>query len=220
MLDERLKASLREKEALLQEVHHRVKNNLQVVSSLLGLQSRTISDVAVRKAFEESRDRIQSMALLHECLYQSDDLAGIDFAEYLPRLSNQLIASYGVKDRVRLDARIEHLKIGMDLAVPCGLIVNELVSNSLKYAFPDGGRGTVLLSLRQQTEGMTELRVADDGVGLPAEIEWKETKSLGLRLVRILALQLQASVTMQRSGGTSFAIVFRSGQPINAEMEY
>ena len=210
LAEERLKASLREKDVLLEEVHHRVKNNLQVISSLLGLQARAISNPETRKKFEESQHRIQSMALLHERLYQSDDLTRIDFAEYLKRLAEQLFSVYGARKRIRLVTELEPLYFDLDTAVPCGLIVNELLSNALKYGFPKGRSGMVRLELRYLTPGTVSLTVEDDGAGLPVDFDWRTSSSLGLRLVRTLAEQLGGRVEWHRGPGTTFAIQFPS----------
>jgi PAS domain S-box-containing protein len=208
--EERLKASLREKDVLLEEVHHRVKNNLQVISSLLGLQARAIADPDTRKKFEESQHRIQSMALLHEHLYQSDDLARIDFAEYVKRLAEQLFSVYGTGKRIRLVTELEPLHFNLDTAVPCGLIVNELLSNALKYGFPMGRSGMVRLVLEHRTPATVSLLVEDDGAGLPADFDWRNSSSLGLRLVRTLAEQLGGRMELHGSAGTAFAILFPS----------
>lgn len=210
--DERLKASLKEKEVLLEEVHHRVKNNLQVVSSLLGLQARSLPDASTRKTLQESQNRVQSMALLHECLYQSDDLARIDFANYLQKLTEQLFHSYGTTDRIRLTTKLTALYLNMDAAVPCGLIVNELLSNALKYGFPAERHGCVHIEL-SELERTARLTVSDDGVGLPANFDWSASRTLGLRLVRTLAQQLQAVVELNRENGTAFSITFPTGDP-------
>jgi PAS domain S-box-containing protein len=211
--DDQIKASLREKEALLREIHHRVKNNLQVVSSLLGLQSRSIEDRVTRKKFEESQNRIHSMALLHECLYQSDNLSKIHFGPYIQQLADYLFRSYGESnsDRIRLHVDLENLYLDMDTAVPCGLIINELVSNSLKYAFPDGRGGSILIRLRGIEGRMSSLSVSDNGVGLSSGVEWTSTRSLGLRLVRTLSQQLGAQVQLMEGPGTHFRITFASG---------
>ncbi len=211
LADSRLKASLREKELLLEEVHHRVKNNLQVVSSLLGLQARSIADIPTRKKFQESQHRIQSMALLHETLYRSDDLERIDFADYSDRLAKQLLISYGASDRIRLITDLEVLRLDMNAAVPCGLIVNELISNSLKYGFPDGNSGEVHLDLHREPTGAC-LVVWDNGVGLPKGSDWRTAPSLGLRLVRTLSEQLGGSVEVDGRNGTCFTIRFPIGE--------
>ena len=205
----KIKASLHEKEALLKEIHHRVKNNLQVVSSLLGLQSRSIADPEHRKMFEESQNRVYSMALLHESLYQSDNLSQIDFPEYIRQLADHLFRSYGVTaERIRLRTELDRISLHMDTAVPCGLIINELVSNSLKYAFPDGRTGEIHIGLHGQPQGMAKLLVADNGIGLGREIDWTTTRSLGLRLVRSLSQQLGGELDVQSQSGTQVQLLF------------
>jgi len=207
--EDKIKNSLREKEALLKEIHHRVKNNLQVVSSLLGLQSRVVSDEQTRKMFQESQNRIHSMALLHESLYQSDNLSRIDFPVYIHQLASHLFQSYGViSERIHLRTDLDALYLNMDAAVPCGLIINELVSNSLKYAFPDGREGEVRIELREQLAGMARLVVADNGVGLRSDINWETARTLGLRLVRTLAEQLGAKIEVESKAGTEVRLTF------------
>jgi PAS domain S-box-containing protein len=207
--EEIIKQSLREKEALLKEIHHRVKNNLQVVSSLLGLQSRVPADEVTRKMFEESQNRIHSMALLHESLYQSNNLSQIDFPDYIRQLASHLFHSYGVAaERIHLRTDLEKLYLHLDAAVPCGLIINELVSNSLKYAFPDGRTGEVRIELREHADGLARLVVADNGVGLRSDIDWVTARTLGLRLVRTLAEQLGAKIEVKSDGGTEVQLTF------------
>lgn len=209
IVEEKIRTSLHEKEALLKEIHHRVKNNLQVVSSLLGLQSRSISDPEQRKMFEESQNRVYSMALLHESLYQSENLSLIDFPEYIRQLADHLFRSYGVAtDRIHLITDLDSISLHMDAAVPCGLIINELVSNSLKYAFPDGRAGEIRIGLHGQPAGMARLLVADNGIGLRNDIDWTTTRSLGLRLVRSLAQQLGAQLEVKSKMGTEVELVF------------
>ena len=207
--EERVRASLREKEALLKEIHHRVKNNLQVVSSLLGLQSRVVTDSETRKMFQESQDRIHSMALLHESLYQSHNLSQINFPEYIRQLAAHLFHSYGVAaERIHLQTDLDELSLHLDAAVPCGLIINELISNSLKYAFPDGREGRIRIELRGLSDGTNRLVVADNGIGLRADIDWVNTRSLGLRLVRTLAQQLGAELEVSSTAGTEVRLAF------------
>lgn len=207
-----MRTSLDEKEALLKEIHHRVKNNLQVISSLLGLQSRLIVDPATRRAFQESQNRVHSMALVHERLYQSESLSEIDSQEYVGELTAHLFISYGVStSRVKLSLQVDKAPMNMDAAVPCGLVLNELVSNCLKYAFPDGRKGEIRIALRRNKDRLTHLVVADDGVGLPADTTLWSTKSLGLRLVRILADQMGAAVEVNSGGGTEVRLNFAKG---------
>jgi PAS domain S-box-containing protein len=209
LTEDRIRASLREKDALLKEIHHRVKNNLQVVSSLLGLQSRVVSDPETRKMFQESQNRIHSMALLHESLYQSHSLSQINFPEYIRQLAAHLFHSYGVAaDRIHLRTDLDNLLLHLDAAMPCGLIINELVSNSLKYAFPDGRKGEIRIELREYADRTARLVVADNGVGLTADVDWVNTRSLGLRLVRTLAQQLNAKIEVNSSAGMEVRLAF------------
>jgi PAS domain S-box-containing protein len=208
--DERIKAQLKEKEVLLKEIHHRVKNNLQIISSLLNLQSTYIQDQQALGLFKESQNRVRSMALIHEKLYQSKDIARIDFAEYIRNLAGNLIRSYGSSPAmVRLDIDADQISLGVDTAIPCGLIINELVTNSLKYAFPAGRRGEIRVALKHENgDGLYRLVVADNGVGLPAAIEPRKTTTLGLQLVTTLVDQLNGSIEIKRDNGTEFVITF------------
>ena len=208
--EEKIRASLREKEALLKEIHHRVKNNLQVVSSLLGLQSRTINDPGVRKMFQESQNRVHSMALLHESLYQSDNLSQIDFPAYIRQLADYLFRCYGMtaEGRVSLRTELDELSLTLDAAVPCGLIINELVSNALKYAFPEGREGEIHIGLHGEPNSMARLVIADNGIGLHGDVDWSTTRSLGLRLVRSLAMQLGAKLEVKSQAGTEVQLMF------------
>lgn len=209
LAEEKIRSSLREKEALLKEIHHRVKNNLQVVSSLLGLQSRAVTDDVTRKMFQESQNRIHSMALLHESLYQSSNLSKIDFPEYIRQLAAHLFHSYGVPpERIHLRTDLDKLYLHLDAAVPCGLIINELISNSLKYAFPDGRMGEVRIELHEHEDHMARLVVADNGVGLRSDVDWLTARTLGLRLVRTLAEQLGAKLEMNTQAGTEVQLTF------------
>lgn len=207
--ERKLRTALEEKEILLREVHHRVKNNLQVVSSLLNLQARATGDPEISKAFEESQNRVQSMALIHEQLYESHDLSDVDFPEYIRRLSSRLFRSYQVRgDRIELNTEINDVHIGVDLAVPCGLIVNELVSNSLKYAFPEDKAGAILIRVERMQDSSATLTVADDGVGLPPEVGFWSTKTLGLRLVRSLVRQIDGEIEVAGPPGAEYRIRF------------
>jgi PAS domain S-box-containing protein len=210
--EEKIRASLREKEILLKEIHHRVKNNLQIISSLLNLQSAHIRDPRALEVFKEGQGRVRSMALIHEKLYQSDDLARVDFSEYISNLAAYLFRSYEVNaGAVRLNVEAEDVLLGVDTAIPCGLIINELVSNSLKHAFPGGGGGLINITLRPASRDRLTLTVADDGVGLPPGFDVRNTPSLGLQLVNTLARQLGGEVGVGDGAGAEFNITFRKG---------
>ena len=206
--EEIIRNSLQEKELLLKEIHHRIKNNLQITSSLLRLQSARFPDENARRLLRDSQDRIRSMALVHEMLYRSEDLAHIDFAEYVRSLLQQLFRSYNIdSSRVSYRVQIPEVRFGVDVAVPCGLIVNELVANALKHAFPDDRRGVVEVQIECHA-GRCELVVRDDGIGFPAGSDIRETETLGLRLVGTLADQLDGSLRLERDRGTAFVVDF------------
>ena len=207
--DHKLQDSLREKEALLREIHHRVKNNLQVMSSLLGLQSRAVSKQETRRAFEDSQDRIHSMALLHDMLCRSGNLARIDLAEYTQQLAAYLFRSYCIDaEHIRLSTQLDPVYLDLDGAVPYGLIVNELVANALRHAFPEGRRGEIHIELRKLPDRRIRLTVRDDGVGLGSEEGWQKGNSLGFRLVRMLAEQLAGDLEIRSSAPTEFQLIF------------
>jgi len=207
-VEEQIRASLREKEVLLKEIHHRVKNNLQVISSLLYLQSKNVQDQQSLEILQDSQNRIRSMALVHERLYQSQDLARVDFAEYVRGLANQLFRFYGVNTNViQLKINMDKVFLGVDTAIPCGLMINELVSNSLKHAFPDGREREVRIELGLD-DGQCTLMVSDNGVGFPQDVDFRDMGSLGLQLVDTLVNQLEGTIELDRSGGTAFKIGF------------
>jgi two-component sensor histidine kinase/CheY-like chemotaxis protein len=209
--EEKLRASLREKDLLLKEVHHRVKNNLQIICSLLSMQSDAVQDPLLASALSESQKRIHSMALIHEMLYGSSNLSDLDFGTYTQTLAAEISSSYGMDaDRIRLILEVEPIPFDIDHAIPCGLILNELVSNAFKYAFPDNRSGEIRISL-QQRERCIRLAVEDNGVGLPSGRSARETKSLGLRIVNILARQLRGSLEITSNPGASFVLKFDSG---------
>lgn len=212
--EELIQASLREKEVLLKEIHHRVKNNLQITSSLLKLQSGYIQDSRAREMFADSQNRIRSMALVHEKLYQSSDLSRIHFADYIGSLATLLFRTYGVDDqRIHLHFGGEGIHLSVETAVPCGLIVNELLSNCLKHAFPGDQAGEVWIQLAPHGEGLLQLTVADDGVGLPEGLDLVQVDTLGLQLVRTLAQQLDGAFEAVRSPRTEFRITFPDSRP-------
>jgi two-component sensor histidine kinase len=207
----RMRDSLTEKEALLQEVHHRVKNNLQIISSLLALQGAHVTDEKTLGVLRDSQSRIRSMAFIHEHLYRSPDLARIDFGQYIRDLMGALFQSYSeIAGRVSLKLEIEPAFLDVGTALPCGLIINEIVSNCLKHAFPEGRFGEVRVSLSRRSEDGFELLVQDDGIGFDGETELHRSASLGLRLVKNLTeLQLKGSLQMSSDAGTRVKILFR-----------
>ncbi|MBM3284914.1 MAG: PAS domain S-box protein, partial [Candidatus Aminicenantes bacterium] len=208
--EEKIKASLQEKEVLLKEIHHRVKNNLQVISSLLNLQSRSISDPQFLQILRECQNRVRSMALVHEKLYQSRDLSRINFSEYIRNLAIHLFHVYEVdSSRVRLKHEIEDILLDVNTAIPCGLILNELISNSLKHAFPDGWSGEVSVELKRQEDGKLLLAVRDDGVGIPEDTDIRNARTLGMQIVSLLVQQLDGCMELRRSPGTEFRILFQ-----------
>ena len=211
LAEDQVKASLEEKEVLLREIHHRVKNNMQVITSLLSLQSDKIRDQQHADMFRESQERIRAMALIHEKLYRSRDLARVDFNEYIKSLVNGLFRSHGIDTgRIVMKVKVEDVSLGIDHAIPCGLVINELVSNSLKYAFPEDRKGEISVTLRPISEDEIELRVSDDGVGIPEDMDIGSTDSLGLELVTILTEdQLEGKINLDRTGGTTFRILFK-----------
>ena len=209
--EEQIKKSLKEKEILLGEIHHRVKNNMQVISSMLSLQSEYITEEKYRDMFQESQNRILSMSLIHENLYQSRNFAKIDLNEYINDLVNDLFRYYGIDTgNITLNINVENVYLGIDSGIPCGFIINELVTNSLKYAFPDGRKGELKISLRSIGEDMIELLISDNGIGIPKDLDFENTQSLGMYLVKMLAEnQLQGEIHLDRSKGTEFKIKFK-----------
>ena len=206
-----LQESLKEKEILLKEVHHRVKNNFAVVSSLLNLQSNSVKDECTRHYLQESRDRIRSMALVHELLYQAENLMDIHFSDYIKTLSEELFRSHRVDpNRISIALEVDDIPLSIDQAIPCGLIVNELITNSLKYAFPDTfqGRCEITVGLHQRGDTV-ELTVRDNGIGIPEVINLKKSESLGLNLVFLLVeSQLEGRIEVKRNEGSCFQIFF------------
>ena len=205
---EKIKASLKEKEMLLMEIHHRVKNNLQIISSLLNLQSGYINDAEVLRMFKESQNRVKSMALIHERLYQSTDLSNVDFGGYIKKLVNSLVRSYSATGPVRVSYDIDEASLGIDDAVPCGLIINELITNALKYAFPDKKGGEVLVAFKILETGKTYLMVKDNGIGFPSDFDIENSESLGMKLITTLVQQLDGEIDIDVDGGTAFKIEF------------
>jgi PAS domain S-box-containing protein len=210
--DEQIKKDLEEKEILLQEIHHRVKNNMQIISSLLKLQSAHIKDKRALELFQNSRDRVKTMALIHDALYRSKDLANIDFADYVNKLTTQIFISYGANSNlIELKIDIQNVLLDISAAIPCGLIINELVSNSLKYAFPKGRKGEISISFAYKGKVNT-LCVKDNGIGISGEIDLENSPTLGLLLVNSLAKQLDGTLKLEKVKGTSFKISFKKAE--------
>ena len=207
--ENKIRKSLKEKEVLLSEIHHRVKNNMQIVSSLLNLQSEYVKDKESLEMFKESRDRIFSMASVHEKLYQSKDLARIDFDDYIRSITKHLFRAYVVDpNAVRLNVNCSDVALNINKAVPCGLIINELISNALKHAFPEGRKGEITVDFHPDGDNRLTLVVSDNGVGFPEDTDTSDTGTLGLRLISILVNQLKGTMEIERDAGTSFKITF------------
>ncbi|MBD2097778.1 PAS domain S-box protein [Trichocoleus sp. FACHB-591] len=208
-IEEDMRTSLREKEVLLKEIHHRVKNNLQIISSLLNLQAQYLNDSAALAIFRESQNRIESMALIHEKLYQSKDMARINASEYIYDLVTNLFYTYEINsEAIALKINIDEIWLGLDTAIPCGLIINELVLNALKHAFPKGHTGEICISFGLRDAHHLMLVVSDTGVGLPRDLDYQNTDSLGLQLVNALTQQLEGVIEINQSNGVKFEIVF------------
>jgi len=212
--EDKIHTSLSEKEVLLREVHHRVKNNMQVISSLLSLQVHRTRNKKAIEVLQDSQQRVRAMAMAHENLYRSQDFAYLKLSGYVFNLVTNVQRLFPtVANRVTVQTPVEDLPIGMDQAIPLGLIINELVTNALKYAFPQGRSGNLTISIQPKGEDEVELMVADNGVGMPEDLEWQNTDTLGLLLVRDLCHQLEASISLDRSDGTRWQIVFRGEEP-------
>jgi len=208
-VEAQLYAAFGEKELLLRELHHRVKNNLQVISSLLGLQADVLDDPRVLAIFEDSQRRIQAMAIIHESLYQSTDLARLNAADYLQRLSTRLCDAYGTTDdRITLEIHADEVWLEVNTAIACGLILQELLSNSFKHAFPAGRVGEIHITLGVESEHRATLTVRDTGVGFPEGVDFHHTDSLGLQLVGLLTEQLGGTIALQQRGGTQWTLTF------------
>lgn len=208
LAEDKIKASLNEKETLLKEIHHRVKNNLQIISSLLRLQSRRIDNRQTIELVSESQNRVKSMALVHEQLYQSSNLAEVNLQKYIQTLTSNLLSSYSINShRINLAIDVEPISLGVDLAIPCGLIINELISNCLKYAFPKGRVGKINVNLHSGENNCFILIIKDNGVGLPAKLQPHTANTLGLQLVHRLTRQLGGEIRINRDQGTEFQII-------------
>jgi PAS domain S-box-containing protein len=203
-----IQASLDEKEVLLREIHHRVKNNLQIISSLLNLQSSYLKDIASRDVLKESKDRVKSMAMIHQKLYQSGNFEQIEMGEYIEFLVNGLFSSYGVdSDKIKLKTEMQKVYLDIDNAIPLGLIINEIVTNSIKHAFPGELKGKIFIKMAQDKKNIL-IVASDNGVGLPEDLDVEKTESLGMQLVNNLIRQIDGEVELKRTEGTEFCIKF------------
>jgi two-component sensor histidine kinase len=204
-----LERRVQEKDILLSEIHHRVKNSLQVVSSLLSLESARIHDPSIVEMLLNTQNRIRSMALIHQTLYQSKDFARVDFHAFLLSFVPTLIQSFSVRpEQISLVIHVAEVKLPIDAAIPCGLIVNELISNALKHAFPDGRKGTIQICVTHDRDNHATLSVSDDGIGVPDDFSFEHSNTLGVQLVYLLAGQLAGTATVARSARTSFVVRF------------
>ena len=214
-IDRAIRGALKEKEILLQEVHHRVKNNLQIINSILNLQKNFVEDENAITGLEEIQNRVSTMSIIHETLYQNTDVSSIGFSSYLTRIAGNIIQSYRSSTMVELVTELEDIQAPLDQAIPCGLILNEWVSNAMKYAFEGRENGTITVALRRvepedkPEEEEIQIEVRDDGVGLPEGFEWSGRDSLGLYLVQALSEQLDGELLAESDGGTRFLVSFR-----------
>ena len=215
-MEEALRLSLQEKEVLLKEIHHRAKNNMQIVSSILNLQAGSVKDPVALECLRKSQSRIRSMALIHEKLYRSKDYARINFGEYLRSLACALFQSCRSDSmRANLDFKAEEVFLDINTAIPCGLVANELIVNALKYAFPEGRSGAVKIRLHSLGQDTYRIVISDNGIGFPKDLDFKNTESLGMQLVNLLVGQLDGTINLIRKGGTTFNIVFKEQKKKN-----
>ena len=200
-----------EKDILMKEIYHRVKNNLMVLSSLLNLQSRYYKDKDITEVFKEIQNRAKSMALIHERLYKSDDLKHINFTEYLETLSKDLYNTYTTdKNLIKLILKIEEVELDVDTSIPLGLILNELLTNSLKYAFPDERSGEIKIELHRNKDGKIQLSVIDNGIGFPADLDYEHSDSLGMLIINSLTDQIDGKIILEQINGTKFTVIFEN----------
>lgn len=208
--EEGLKKSLAEKEILLKEVHHRVKNNMQIISSILKMQQRQVDDPKLKEVLEESQNRIRSMALVHENLYRTENLAKILFSNYVKSMASNLSHTFSeVQNNVRFEFDVIDVYMPLDTGIPCGLIINELLSNSFKYAFPNKNNGIIRIQLKNVGSNNYELIVSDNGIGINGSFDIEKTKSLGMRIVTKLVQQIEGTLDYDFSNGTKFTINFK-----------
>ncbi len=215
---QQLEDLLKQKEILLKEVNHRVKNNFMIISSLLHLQSSKLTDDYSRSLFQESRDRVQTMALIHQQLYRSGDLTSVDFQNYIQILVKNLYRSYVTGSRIVLKQELEEIPVSVVKAIPCGLIINELMTNALKHAFPGQEEGLIRVTFKREKPGWVRIMVRDNGIGLPRGLKIDRTESLGLKIVELLTQQIRGKLTFTRRKGTNVRIIFpndEADEPLN-----
>jgi two-component sensor histidine kinase len=219
-LSAQLERALAEKIVLIKEVHHRVKNNLAVIAGLLQMQADSVEDVQARVALGESEQRVLSMALIHEHLYANENLDRVDFGKYVQQLTQELCAAYAIEsDQVTVGVDAEAIEVPVHRAIPCGLILNELLSNALKYAYPRGNRGEIDIHFVRLESDELSLSCQDRGVGIPEDFDWHNSPSLGLRIVKVLTKQIDGTLTLDRNGGgTRFELRFPRSKPISQPM--
>lgn len=212
-MEEQIKAALDEKGLLLREIHHRVKNNLQIIISLFNLQTSYIDDDKAYQALKEGQDRIKSMALIHERFYQSDGISKIDFDDYCRKLMEHLYSSFKINpNTIIIDIKIENIRLDIDTAVPCGLIINEIVSNAFKHAFSDKEKGQVSILLKNAADGECYLEIKDDGIGMPEDFNLETADSLGFQLIQALSDQLDGKLELLTSpnNGLKYKLNFKN----------
>jgi len=208
VMENQIASSLREKEFLLKEIHHRVKNNLQVISSLLSMQADKATDPKVIDSLTDSQNRVKSIALVHEKLYQSKSLDQIEYGDYLTKIVNHLFDTYNInQSRITCTIHAENIFVDINQAVPCSLIINEMLTNSLKYAFPDGGKGGIMIDFTKDAKNYM-LTYHDTGIGIPEEVTFERSESLGMKLIYGLTQQLNGTAILKREEGTTFIVTF------------
>ena len=209
--EENLRTSVREKEVLLKEIHHRVKNNLQVISGLLDLQKYHISDSRGKEVYKESQNRVITMALIHERLYGSERVDQIDMRDHIRELANYLSQVYSDRKKITLIVDLTSIYLPITQAIPCALVLNEVISNAFKHAFREGQKGTIEISVKSPAQDTISIRVKDDGIGIPQEVDIYKTDSLGLKLLRnLVQSQLKGKIDVKRDKGTEFIIEFKT----------
>ncbi|WP_424357411.1 histidine kinase dimerization/phosphoacceptor domain -containing protein [Methanocella sp. MCL-LM] len=207
--EEKIITSLKEKEVLLKEIHHRVKNNMQIISSMLGLQSTLMSNKELNDILKDSQNRIKSMALIHEKLYQSENMACISIKDYVDSLVKNLYNSYGISvDRINIEKDIDDFTFSIDTSIPLGLIINEIISNSFKHAFPDGRKGKISITIKKGENGNFRMEITDDGVGFKEDVDIKNTRTLGMNLIFALTEQINAEIKIEKENGVRYEVIF------------